>query len=147
MLLMFRVAVPTFFTVMSLVLLVFPTITLPKFKFTGLISTLVPVPVREDVWGLFGALSLTLRVAVRVLTACGAKETLMVQLAPAARVDTHVPPGWIGKSPGFAPMIIGEMPIKVAVPLLVNVNAIGGLTLPSSRIGNDAEVGVNEAPG
>ena len=47
-------------------------------------ATVVPVPVRLAVCGLFVALSVTVKLPLRVPVAVGAKVTLIVQLAPAA---------------------------------------------------------------
>ena len=47
-----------------------------------------PVPERLVVWGLLLALSVTVKVPVRLPVAVGVKVTLMTQLAPAA---TEVP--------------------------------------------------------
>jgi hypothetical protein len=49
-----------------------------------------PVPVRATVCGLPGALSATASDAVRVPAEVGLKDTLMVQLAPAAKVVPQV---------------------------------------------------------
>jgi hypothetical protein len=65
---------------------------LPKFNDVGdkLTTGAVPVPLRATVCGLPTALSLILSVAVRVPVAVGRKVTLIVQLAPAAKVLPHV---------------------------------------------------------
>lgn len=117
------VAVPEFVRVSDLVLEV-PTLVLAKFKLVAdrLTAGAVPVPVKGRLWGLPGALSLTLTDAVRVPVAVGVKVTLIVQVPPVARVE-----GLMGqlvvcaKSPLFAP--VTEMPVMVnaAVPLLVSV--------------------------
>ena len=51
---------------------------------------LVPVPVRAAVCGLLASLSATLSVAVAAVAEVGVKVTLMVQLAPTARVAPQV---------------------------------------------------------
>src|SRR5215471_11279542 len=58
----------------------------PKFKLPGEIvrEELTPVPLRLEVCGLFEALSLTVRVPVRVPAVVGVKVTEIVQLPPAA---------------------------------------------------------------
>ena len=53
-------------------------------KLLGFSLTSVPVPLRETVWGLPGALSVISSLAVRVLMPVGLKVTLIVQLAPGA---------------------------------------------------------------
>ena len=49
-----------------------------------------PVPLRLAVWGLPAALSLTVRVAVRVPVAVGVNVTLIVQLPPAATLEPQL---------------------------------------------------------
>ena len=62
----------TFFNVTLLGALVAPTPKLPKDKVDGVMVTgAVPVPVSEDVWGLLAALSVTVRVPVRVPVVVG----------------------------------------------------------------------------
>ena len=62
-----------------------------------------PMPVRFAVWGLLVALSLTSSVALRVPVAVGVKVTLIVQVAPAARVDPQL--FICAKSPLLVPVI------------------------------------------
>ena len=50
----------------------------------------VPVPERLAVCGLPLALSVTVRAAVRVPVAAGEKVTLIVQLAPAAKLEPQL---------------------------------------------------------
>ena len=49
-----------------------------------------PAPVRAALWGLPVALSATVSVAAAGPVAAGLKVRLMVQLAPAARLDPQV---------------------------------------------------------
>lgn len=67
-----------------------PSFMLPKSKFPGEAATLpvdVPKPERATCCGLFDAVSVTARVAVRVPPAVGLKRTVTVQLAVAARLE------------------------------------------------------------
>lgn len=66
--------------------LVLPTVTVPKFRIVGTSLTQVPVPVRDAVWGLPVALSVTVTDPVMVCSFPGTKVTVIVQLAPAARL-------------------------------------------------------------
>ena len=49
-----------------------------------------PAPVRAAFWGLPVALSVTARVAAAAPVVAGLNVTLIVQLAPAARLEPHV---------------------------------------------------------
>ena len=49
-----------------------------------------PAPVRAAVWGLPVALSATVSVAAAAPVAAGVKVTLIVQVAPAARLEPQV---------------------------------------------------------
>src|SRR5579863_3744149 len=76
--------------------------TAPKARFVEeSVTGALPVPERAMTCGLLGAVSETLRVAVRVPIADGSKEMLMVQEAPAARLDPQLFDCL--KSPGSAP--------------------------------------------
>jgi hypothetical protein len=64
-----------------------PTVTIPKDSESGeTVSAVVPVPLSETVCGLPMPSSVTLRVALRLPVQPGVNVTVMVQLAPAARV-------------------------------------------------------------
>ena len=85
----------------------------------GLTDTTVPVPERATVWGLPAASSATERVAVRAPPPLGVNVTLIVQLAPAARVAPHVVV--FAKLFAFVPeieipeMAIGALPVFESV--------------------------------
>ena len=66
-----------------------PTIWLGKVSEAGesVAGPEVAVPVRPTIWGLLGALSVTVRMPYRLPATLGAKVTLMVQEAPAGRVE------------------------------------------------------------
>src|SRR5438105_3019414 len=84
-------------------------------------TTAVPVPVRLVVWGLLLALSVTVRVAVRVPAAVGVKVTLIVQLPPAA---TLVPQLLVCvKSPLLVPVTAMLVMLKAVLPGLERVTA------------------------
>jgi hypothetical protein len=86
---MFRVALPVFVTVKFWDELVEPPAWLPNAKlvFEKLTCGLpVPVPERATDCGLSGASSLRVTAAAKEPTPLGANWTLMVQLAPAARL-------------------------------------------------------------
>src|SRR2546426_9665760 len=51
------------------------------------LGSIVPVPDTPEVWGLLLALSVTVKIALRVPVAVGVKVTLMVQVAPMAKVE------------------------------------------------------------
>ena len=61
-----------------------------------------PVPVTLAVWGLFVALSMTVKVAPRTPTAVGVNVTSMEQLAPAAKLAAQL--FVCAKSPLLAPV-------------------------------------------
>jgi hypothetical protein len=80
----------------------------------------VPVPVTLTVCGLFVALSVKVKVAVRLPAVVGVNVKLTVQLAFTASELPHVLPG-IPKSPGLVPVIWMLLMVKAAVPPLVMV--------------------------
>lgn len=61
-----------------------------KFRLVGLNSTTVPVPFKLTFCGLPGALSVIDTAPVRGPICVGLKVTLMMQLAPAAKLEPHV---------------------------------------------------------
>jgi hypothetical protein len=85
---------------------------------------------RSTLCGLSDALSVMVTDAVRVPGLVGVKVTLIVQLAPAAKLAPQVL-AWM-KSPPLAPVM--EMPVivRVAVPLLVKVSVWAPLLLPTA---------------
>jgi len=107
-------------------------------KGNGVLASYLPVPVNVAVCGLLPALSLTLSVPVLVPFAVGLNTTLMVhlpleaKLVPQVVVDT-------AKSPE------GEMTmlLSVAVRLLVNVNTLAALVVPTVWLAYVALVGVS----
>jgi len=96
-----------------------------------------PVPVSVTVCGLPVALSAMFNVAVRVPLAVGVNSTLIVQLAPAARVPCsglHIA-GEFGrgtpKSAEFVPVIVKPEKLTVPVPVFVTVTISAGLVVPT----------------
>ncbi len=84
----------------------------------------VPEPERATVCGLPEALSVTLKVPVRVPDAVGPKVTLIAQLAPAATEPLQVLVA--AKSPLAEMLLI----VRVALPVLVSFTAWGALVEP-----------------
>jgi hypothetical protein len=88
----------------------------------------IPVPLRETICGLPGALSVMLSAAVRVPDAVGLNLTLMLQLAPAG---SELPQVWVcTKSPALVPVIAMLLMVKLAVPVLLSVTIFGALVVP-----------------
>ena len=81
----------------------------------------MPVPERLTDWGLPVALSVMARAAVRLPLAAGLKVTLMVQLAPAARLDPQLLV-W-AKSLALVPKTAMLEIFKAEVPELLRVTA------------------------
>ena len=94
MLEMVRVAVPVFVKVTVCALLVVPTLTLLNVKLVGerriIGEEFMPTPVRDTVWGLLAALSVMVRVPVKVPVVPGLNVTEIVQLRPAPRLEPQV---------------------------------------------------------
>ena len=93
MLEMVRVLPPVLLRVMACAVLVVPTVWLAKTKEPGVNDAMgapTAVPLRETIWAEPAALSVKLRVAVRVPVAVGVKETETEQLAAGASDDPQV---------------------------------------------------------
>jgi hypothetical protein len=95
-----------------------------------------PPPLRPTLCGLFVALSVRRRVAVRVPVALGLKVTLMTQLAPAFSVAGGVPQVLLEtvKSAALVPVMLQDKFMSAPVPVLetdsVFVWEIPRVTLP-----------------
>ncbi len=101
-----------------------------KRETAGVPPPMMPVPVRLTVWGLSLALSVIVRVPVRVPVAAGENVTLMPQFAPAA---TELPQVFVSaKSPAFVPVIAMIVMFSVALPSLVSVSLSGELITPTT---------------
>jgi hypothetical protein len=84
----------------------------------------VPVPDRLAVCGLPLALSLTVRLALRLPRAVGVNVTLIVQLVLAASVDGLMGQLFVWpKSPGFVPPMARPLMVKGALPVFESVTA------------------------
>ncbi len=93
-----------------------------------------PVPVRGTVWGLPLALSEMLTLAVRVPLAVGVKVTLIVQLTLAATLPPdvgQVVPDASTKSPGFVPVMLMLVMVRVALPKLLSSTDCAALVVPT----------------
>jgi len=106
-----------------------------------------PVPLNATVCGLPVALSAMSNVAVRAPFACGVNSTLIVQLAPAAKVTAalHAVPGvpaGSAKSPAFAPVIVSPLKFTAAVLGFVTVTLNGALVVVSACDPNVKLLGV-----
>lgn len=80
----------------------------------------VPVPVRVTDWGELVALSVKVRVAVRVPVAAGLKVTVAAQVAPAASEEQVLVSV---KELALVPEMATLETVRVPVPLLVRVMA------------------------
>src|SRR2546422_809066 len=92
MLAMFNTAVPLLVSVDVWDGLVVPMSRLPKIRLVldkVMTGARIPTPVRDTTWGLPGALSVTAIDPSRVPTAVGVKATVMMQLAPGARLRSE----------------------------------------------------------
>ncbi len=124
-----KVTEPVLVSVTVCAALVVPTVWLAKVSEVterlAVVVGAVPVPVRLTVCGLPEALSVMLKVPVRVPDAVGVNVTLMVQLAPAATEPPQVSVS--AKSPlaAILPVIV-----RAALPLLDSVTVCAALVVP-----------------
>lgn len=103
---------------------------------TVTVASPAPVPVKATVCGLPVTLSATFRVAVRVPTAVGVNSTLIVQLAPTAKLPAplHMVPevgNGTPKSPAFVPVTVKPAKLMAAVPVFETVTLCGALVVPT----------------
>src|SRR5271165_345617 len=102
------------------------SVCVPKFSVVGEKLMTVPTPVSADICGLFGALSTTLSVPACVPALVGVKTTLMVQFAPAPRLEVQLLVWLNGPVVVMLVMVIGTEPVLVKVAawevLLVPIN-------------------------
>ena len=118
---------------------------LPKARLVGLTDTTVPVPERATVCGLPAASSATERVAVRAPPPLGVNVTLIVQLAPAARVAPHVVV--LAKLFAFVPVIVIPVMAIAALPVFDSVTLRAALVTFTSWFPNASDVGDRLATG
>src|SRR5437868_4633752 len=145
-----KAAVPVFVSVTVIGALVVVSSWLPKSRLVGANPTPgpVPFPLRGSVCGLPPALSSGENGPGRAPEAVGVKVTLMVQLAPAAKVA-----GLMGQA--FAPVLVAakspdaanELIVKAAAPVFVSVTVIGALMVASNWLPKSRLVGANPTPG
>lgn len=95
-----------------------------------LATGLKPVPLSETCCGLVGSEFVTRKVAVRVPPAVGVKVTLIVQLAPAAKVEPQVVVR--AKSPAFVPVKEVTIEVRLVVPMLLRVTTWAELVVPAT---------------
>ena len=83
---------PVLVTVKDILPLVVPTVCDGNVKLAGegVTMTVVPVPDRVTVWGEFAALSVIVTVPGRLPPVVGANVTLIVQVAPPAKVGVQL---------------------------------------------------------
>ena len=119
-------------SVIALAVLLVPTNWLPNASEVGdkVTAGAVPVPVRAAVWGLLGALSVTVSVPDLAPVAAGLNVTLIAQLAPAAKL---VPQLFVcEKSPLLVPVNVMLVSVNAAVPLLVSVIGLAALLVATN---------------
>jgi hypothetical protein len=86
-----------------------------------------PLPVRVTVCGLPAALSVIVRVPVRVPLTVGSKKTPMAQLAPAAKV---LPQAFNGAK--SLELVATFVIVSAAVPVFVSVTDCGSPLVPTN---------------
>ena len=105
-------------------------------------AVLMPIPLSVMVCGLFVALSVRVRVPVRVPIAAGTNFTLIEQLAPAATELPQVPNPAKAKSPvKLAPRV------RVVLPEFLSVMNCAALLVPTFWLPKVNEVGERLAAG
>jgi hypothetical protein len=130
-LLIVRAALPLLFSVTDCGVLVVPTFWLLKVRLEVVMPATgpSPVPVTPTVWGLFVALSVMVKEAVRLPEAAGVNVTLIVQLLFAANELGHVVVS--AKSPGLGPANAMPVTVKAAFPVLLRVMDWAALVDPT----------------
>ena len=138
-------AVPRLVKVTVCGLLVVPTDWLPKFRLLGLSPANVPVPFRVTPCNCGAPASPTRRVAARAPSDVGVNVTLMLQLAPCARLAGQLFV-W-EKSPAFVPLMLAPVSSSGPAPTLVSVVVWGVWldptgTVPKERLPGERIAGV-----
>src|SRR5207253_1404432 len=116
----------------------------PSLKY---VVAITPVPVSATTWGLSAALSVKVRLALRVPLAPGVKVRLIVHELPAARVLE--PPGQVllwAKSAAFVPVSAMLLMLKESELLLVRVTVLVALVIPTIWLPKLTLVGFKYAP-
>ena len=136
------VAPPLFVKVSACVTLV-PTACAPNARGDGLIvrsgAAAVPVPVKATLCGLPDALSVIRSEALREPVAVGLNVTLIVQLAPAARLEPQL--FVCEKFEEFVPANAMLLIVSAPVPVLVNVTGLAALVVFTIWFPNASDVG------
>jgi hypothetical protein len=135
MLVMLKLPVPVLLSLTDWAALVVPTVWLVKVRLVGDKDTVgdpleVPDPVRLTVCGLPLALSVMVRVPLRVPVAVGVKVTLIAQVEPAA---TPLPQLFVSAK---SPVVAMLEKCTGVVPLLVKVTACAALVVPTAWLAN-----------
>src|SRR2546428_5724970 len=136
MLVMLRVAVPLLVRVTVCTGLVVLRRWSPKARLVGVKAAdgVMPLPVSGAEWGLPGASSVMVTVAVRAPVAAGVKLMLIVQLAPGATEPApvgQVLPAAKAKSAACAPVMVMLVRFSGVPPLLVSVRFCAALVVPT----------------
>jgi hypothetical protein len=137
---MVKVPGPTLPTVTFWLALVVPTNWDAKVWLVGLVETMVPVPLSATLCGLPGALSVTVRLALRTAATCGRNVILTLQDAAAANVVPQVFDE-IANSEALVPVIAIVVMVNVAVPLFLTVTVWADEVTKSRVTGKVIEVG------
>jgi len=119
---------------------------LPKLRFVGArltdgVGVLTPVPLSAACCGLLPALSVMLKVPVRLPTAVGVKVRLMVQVALAARLAGQL------LVCAKSPLLLIPVMLSAALPVLVRVKAWAALVVFTTRLPNTTFAEDRLAPG
>ena len=111
---------------------------MPKLKLVGdkvaLGPESPPTPVKGSTCELTAASSVMVIEALRWPSWLGVKVTFRVQLAPALRLEPHVPL-W-SKSVALVPVIATLLITSSEPPVLVSVSTCGTLVVPTTTTGN-----------
>jgi len=143
---MVKVPGPTFVTVTLWLVLVVPTVCEANVRLAGLIATMVPVPLSEALCGLPGALSVTVRLALRTAATCGRNVIPTAQEADAANVAPQVFDA-IANSEALVPVSAMLLMVTVVVPLFLTVTVCVADVTKSRVTGNVTEVGESVTAG
>lgn len=101
----------------------------------------LPVPDSATLCGLPGALSVKLRLPVRVPVCVGVKFTLTMQLLPAASVLPHFLAD-VNENNAKSPVVAMFEMFKTEAPVLVTVTFFAGEVTPTFFVGKAIEVGL-----
>ncbi len=144
---MVNVTLPLLVRVELIFALLEPTSTLSKASVTGLSEArgVAPDPVRFSVLEPAEVLSVMVMLALCVPVVEGVKVAVMVQVSPGAKVPTQLLVS--AYSDGFAPLRSSLLMISETTPLLVSVEVIAALLLPTRTLPKLMVWGVRETLG